>query len=269
LLAGQTPYLWVWRNIIVNLNQGRSAFFGTEPPFWLLGKMMSTWWIAGIAVGPLALLGARRLPILALVACVVLVEHSLIPHKEYRFVLLASSTLVLLAAIGSVDGLDWLANRRGWLRKHLVGVACASWLGLAVTVGIGPGFIENWDSEKIDFTTLALAGNEPGLCGLATYQLPYHPVLSYAFVNRSVQMLMLDGPEAALQAAANRSRFNVVLASRIDGASLPNEYQLRTCYDQTDSEITDQFMCLFVRPGGCAQGTGDFDYQQALQRRGY
>ncbi len=269
LLAGQVPYLWMWRNFTINLTEGRSEFFGTEPPWRYIVFLLENWWFASIAVLPLAVVGARRLPVIAAMAVLVIAIHSAIPHKEYRFILLGANALVLLAAIGSVDAADWLAARFRLAERWRLAGLQAGWFALAVVMALGPVFIENWGRATIHFKTLAMAGAEPGACGIATYQLYYHPALAHAFINRPVQTILLDGPHAAQQAATNQSKFNVVMASRLDGAELPPAYSLKTCYRQIGRPAESQYLCLFVRDGGCEADPGDFDYQTALSRRGH
>jgi hypothetical protein len=269
LIVGQTPYLWVVQNVATNVLESRSAYFGTQPPYWFLENILLTWGAASLLLVPMAILGARRLPILMLVAVVVLVQHSLIPHKEYRFILLGIDTLVLLAAVGSLDVLDWLARKTDGPERWSTGIARVAWCALAVVAAFSPAFSSYWVRGNDIYTMLALAGSEPNLCGLATYEMTNPPHLSYALVNRPVQMVMLDGPLAKMQAAANQAKFNVVLAPRAAAVSLPSAYHTRRCYSQVDDQTANQRMCLYVRPGGCLKGPGDFDYETALRRRGH
>lgn len=269
ILAGQAPYLWMWRNFTINLTEGRSEFFGTEPPWKYIVFLLENWWLASAAVVPLAIVGARRLPTIALMAVLVIAIHSAIPHKEYRFILLGANALVLLAAIGSVDAADWFSARFRISERVSRASLQAAWFVLAVVMSLGPVFVENWGRATIHFQTLAMAGAEPGACGIASYELHYHPALAHAFVNRPIQTVLLDGPHAAQQAAANQSSFNVAIASRLKGAELPPSFRLDTCHRQMGRPPESQYLCVFVRDGGCEPDPGDFDYQTALSRRGY
>ena len=109
--AGAPPLLWLWRNFAINLGENRSASFGTQPPWWFLTQIGTTWHVAMLILLPSLVAGARRFPFVALIALVVIASHSLIPHKEYRFVILAIALAVFLAAIGSVDLWKALAGR--------------------------------------------------------------------------------------------------------------------------------------------------------------
>ena len=39
--------------------------------------------------------------------------HSLIAHKEYRFIILSVSAMILLAGVGTGDAIDWIRRRTG------------------------------------------------------------------------------------------------------------------------------------------------------------
>jgi hypothetical protein len=64
-------------------------------------------------------MGARRYPVLLALALIVFAMHSAIAHKEYRFVLLGTTSLILLAALGSVDILNLLFTRAPFADLHL------------------------------------------------------------------------------------------------------------------------------------------------------
>jgi hypothetical protein len=100
LATGIVPYSWVWKNFAINIGEGRAATYGVSGPFFYLGTIASVWSVAILLLFPLAWAGARRQPALFAAAVVHLLLHSLIGHKEYRFVLFTTSALVLLAAFG-------------------------------------------------------------------------------------------------------------------------------------------------------------------------
>jgi hypothetical protein len=98
MAAGAPPLLWLWRNFAINLGENRSASFGTQPAWWFVTQIGATWHIAMlvllpslVAGAPLSVRGAHRASRDA--------SHSLIPHKEYRFVILA----IALAAFPGGD----------------------------------------------------------------------------------------------------------------------------------------------------------------------
>lgn len=269
-VTGHPPLLWVWRSIAFNVVQGGSDLFGTQPPWWFATFQIRTWGWAALAIVPLALVGARRLPMVMAIALAVYATHSLIPHKEYRFVLLATTALVLLAAIGSVEVWDWTMPRlrRAPGERVSFGVLALGWSALSLAVALTPVFREYWQQGEVPFTALVLAGEEPGLCGFAMVDQPAHPALALSLFNRAVPVLLFDGPEAPDEVRAMARRFNVIEASQLNAPLLPPDYRLQTCWGQGSYAIEDRLQCLYVRPGTCSGTPGDFAYQPAIERRG-
>lgn len=273
LVGGQPPLLWIWRSIEINLTQGRSGQFGTAPPWWLVEQMGLTWGWTALAIVPAFVVGARRYPAPVLAAVSIVALHSAIPHKEVRFILLAEAIVIFVAAVGSVDLLNRASRRarldiKGRTARFTLALLCLVWAAMNAIVGTTLPFAEAWQRGDKLFTTLALAGVQPGICGLATYQGHAHPMLAYSFINRPVQFLLIDGPQAPAIAAANQSHFNVAIAPLLAGRTLPAAYRLVTCYGEGAQPEEERKGCIFVRPGRCTPGAGDFDYNTAMDRRG-
>ncbi len=272
LVTGHPPLVWIWRSIAFNVVQGGSALFGTQPPWWFVTWQLQTWSWAALALVPLMALGARRCPMLFAIALAIYAPHSLIAHKDYRFVILGTTTLVLLAAIGSVEAFAML--ERSAVRRFVphgrraMAVLCLGWLGLDAIVAESDIFAPLWSQGDDAFTTLVIAGEQPGICGLAVYDQPAHPALAMSLFNRKVPALLFDGPEASLEAHALAHRFNVAIAAQLAAPQLPPGYRLVTCWAQEEAEIEDRDQCVFVREGGCSGTAGDFAYQPAIERRG-
>ena len=93
LAMGATPFLWMFRNLHLNLIANRSATFGVSAPHGYLGLLWGLWGLAAIPIVGLAIIGARRYPALMAVAVANFVVHSAIGHKEYRFILLTTALL--------------------------------------------------------------------------------------------------------------------------------------------------------------------------------
>ncbi|WP_428333499.1 mannosyltransferase [Novosphingobium sp.] len=271
LVTGHVPLLWIWRSIAFNVVAGGAAMFGTQPPWWFAQFQIETWYWTALAIVPLVAIGAWRRPMLLAIAVAIYIPHSLIAHKEYRFVILGATTLVLLAAIGSAELCDWLRRRfpraMPGERSTLIVLGIA-WLGLSLAVSLAPTFIMYWGQGDKAFSTLAIAGEQPGVCGLGLYNQPNHPALAISLFNRPVPALLFDGPEAPAQAHAMVSRYNVMIAAQLDRPALPATFHLVECWHQGDLPIDERRQCVFVRSGGCQGDAGDFTYQPAMERRG-
>ena len=269
LAAGQIPYAWVWANFSVNLVQGVSTVFGTEPPWWFLTAILSTWGWTSLLLLPCMVAGARRFPMPMAVALVVIANHSALPHKEYRFVLVAVVLLIFLAAIGSVDLADWLiARMRPWARRlsragHVIALV-AVWGAMSLMVGFGAPFNGFWNSGHSLLGSLILAGQRPELCGLAIYRPPGVPSVAYSALNRPVPILLFAGSKASATLAANQRRFNSILTADQNGRELPGSFKFHQCFTSVDGQKGLRHFCIFTRPGPCSGGGGDFDYNTVL-----
>ncbi len=241
-LAGEPPFHWITQNFSINFLQGRSADFGTSPWYEYLLDLLYYWKFAAGFIIVLAGVGARRFPILMIVAVANIIVHSLIAHKEYRFIFLSSAILVFLAAIGTADALKLTVARRPALTK----LAIAVWL-------MSSGFLALVDPIRSDLrnlapllTSLRIAGNSSSACGLATYGLRNEPAAAYSFYNRETPIYTFKGENAREDFLANSSRFNIVIARRASGSVIGSGYRLDRCADPTGSKL-----CIYRRKGGC------------------
>jgi hypothetical protein len=264
LAAGQPPLGWLLTNFTMNFSENRSGFFGKSPPWWYLQQIGLTWSLGTLLFVPGILLAARRYPLLLAVAVVTLVSHSLIPHKEYRFILLAQVLFIFMAAVGSLDLALAVMPRRP---LRTLGILAGIWFAAAVLTSATTPFVDNWGNGRAVAKSLALAGADPGLCGMATYQVPSHPMMSYALLGRDVPILLIDGPQASTIAADNAARFNMIFAPRAVEHDLPAAYSLVACQFPS-KKPKDQYYCIFKRAGSCHGGAGDLDYNRAITRLG-
>ena len=108
-----TPFQSIWLNLVRNSWQGVSTSMGTEPWDYYIRYLLLTLLPAGPVLIVFAVIGATRLPAVALAAIVTLVVHTLLPHKEFRFVYAATAAVPLLIGAGASALLRDLASRGG------------------------------------------------------------------------------------------------------------------------------------------------------------
>jgi hypothetical protein len=97
-----------------NLVEGQAARWGTAEPWYYLRVLWSSMPAPALALLTLWALGARRAPGLSLLALAFLLVHSLVPHKELRFLFPLLPLLSALAAVG-FDALPEAVPRRAAL----------------------------------------------------------------------------------------------------------------------------------------------------------
>lgn len=257
LAMGAPPFLWIWNAVHANLVENRSAAYGVSPFWGFLTEYWKLWGLAGLLVIGFAALGARRYPLLLAVALTNLAVHSLIPHKEYRFILLTTAILVALAAIGSVD----LLQRR-YASKRAVIVLCAGWLVLSGATAALGAQAKLWGTNTRMIMAWRSAGAQPGLCGVGVYRSRATLMASKALLGRDVPIYQYD--DATAPRALRSRAFNVAITPREHGGELTG-YRFAEC-----GSAKERNYCVYVREGGCATAPGDASdaIQPFLKRAG-
>lgn len=251
MIMGQWPFQWVWTNIQLNVVEGRAARFGVEPPGFYLAAIWDQWHWLSLPIVVLAVAAGRSYQPLLYAAAFNLAFHSIIGHKEYRFIELTSAVLVLLAAIGSVDAWRWLERRQGKAlvaAPALVGLLFI-WAGASAWLGRNKP-LDQWFGERSVGQELAFrAGRDPRVCGVAAMTLEFWQ-LSRAYIGRPMPIVLLDqtgrGGRAKLKAPGGElASVNAVIAPLRSQPLLPG-------YSAVSCKGGDPYTrCLFVRPGGC------------------
>lgn len=257
---GQMPLVWIVRNVVANVVEQRSHAFGVEPPWWYAQVLAWQWLYIGIALVPAVAFGAWRYPMLLWTALAVIAVHSGIGHKEYRFILLGVSLLILLAALGSVDLVDWLARR--WRTVPRPVWLFVAWAGASVQVAATEPFAINWTVGKAPLEVMRTVRDQPGLCGLATYHVRDVPFVSRAVLNRPVPALLINTKAAAELA---EPRYNVVVTPAENVGDLSANYRLVRCITPAQPAFEQRY-CVLVRAGTCTAKPGLLEYNTALRR---
>jgi hypothetical protein len=259
--AGRTPYGWVMVNWTMNIDHGRAAGFGTAGPLAYVAMVLERLGPAGLLVlGGAVFSGARYRP-LVLAAGASLIAHSLIGHKEYRFIWSTLYAALVLAAIASVTLADRVAARRGRTAGPVALVLLGlGWALLSFVTQLHAGGVKAIRYGAAIPLAVLDGTRDPAVCGVA---LPdqWRAHMVPALLDRSVPLSVapqgvMAGTEA-LPAGVNAAANALVFPSLPRGAE---GYQLAGCHD--DGHIR---ACLYRRPGGCTPAP-PWTYQAALLR---
>ena len=243
-LTWGVPFHSLWQNFSINVLEGKAATFGTQPVFWYLLYYANAW-PGFVAVGlGLFLLAARRAPLMLVVPLVILVSHSLIGHKEYRFLYPTLPFLFTLASVGAAE-LFALAARNLSVPQRRWGFAALAfgWLMTSASLGLNDGFRPFFTQHSEGIALFARAGEEPALCGLGIARMSQWDMPGYAGLGRNVPLYLVDPPEAETLS----SGYNLYIYRHADYPGRPQGF--------TDLECLDTY-CLAIRPGTCTPLTG-------------
>ena len=254
-----SPFQSIWKNIHVNFVQSKADIYGVRPLTWYVFEMARR---NGAALIPLALLfglGARRVPLLAGVAAVVVVFHSLIAHKEISFIYAALPPAVIVVGIGSAVLLERIRDelRTPPPSKSLLAAAAMVWFGTVLLTGVAEQpFQQNERTAGLQ----NIWGNlrhKPDLCGLGLYgeNFPWAATAGYTGLRRNIPMYLMHDPKSL---AAAQQGFNYLVAEEKDLPVLEN-YQLERCTWGT---------CLLHVQQACSP-VPEYQINEVMKRDGY
>ena len=247
---GVMPFAWLIANVQQNLLHDRAAEFGVTPAITYL---YSFWMMWSVAIVPLSFAiwqGWRHAPLLLAMAVTNIVFHSLIGHKEYRFIFLSVVLLIIIAALGSADWVQWLRAKRGW--RWALPVVALGWTLLSGTLAATGTMPDNWMRGTGAAYLAAELHSDPALCGLALYDTPFHLLPGrnrlvggsplYAFHPADVAA----GGDLAAAARKAAPAFNRILSRADQASNLPAGFSQRDCAGVGGADT-----CIFARSGGC------------------
>ena len=195
----------------------------------------------------LVLIAARYRTVMMwlLVAAAIIVSHTLIGHKEYRFIFPATACLAVAAALSTADLVEIAAGTVAIGRRAaLIGCAMVLWVATSVALAVSPGFRPAWRLFGDGIGTFFWLSKQPSLCGLWLYDYGWWQVGGYSYLHRHV-------PIYDVQSAPNESTINYIMLRRRSLPSLPGlagSYTVQRCTGGDDPED----LCVAVRPGTCA-----------------
>ncbi|MEO6772128.1 MAG: hypothetical protein ABI467_03790 [Kofleriaceae bacterium] len=243
-----SPFASYVTTIRFNLIEGRSQLFGTSPWWGYLAALARTWQLGGLVVLALALVGARRDRWPLVLAAVILVTHSVIGHKEYRFIVPAIVLVIYSAGLGAAE----LVPR---VRRSVAVLCTVAWcalsFGLALrvdtsmtTLGVqltGSGW--QLDHQRDGLVIMRRAGALEPLCGLGLVEVPWYLTGGYTWFDRHVPMESIFDPGVLARETA-----------ALDALVAPATIAIAPPYTRVGCEGQ---LCLWHRDGPCVAPAHD------------
>jgi hypothetical protein len=247
----QSFVLSVYYNMVTGV---AAAYFGVGSPLYYAGLGWFAWGPVGLLIVPCALWGGRRLPLLLLVAAVIYIVHSVIGHKEERFVSPALPLIMILAGIGSVLAAGWLGRRASSapLRRALLPAVPVGWAIASFLLATAPQRVWYWNHGRGSILAMRAINADPGACGVAVF-----PAFRWFYSGGYTHLrpgLPLYAAGSLGDAGAARA-FNYVITYRPADFS-PLGYVQDRCWDDPADRLgLVEPICLWHRPGLCEPST--------------
>jgi phosphatidylinositol glycan class B len=239
------PFESLWRNVSLNLMYGVEESFGVTPWYDYAVQIVGMWGGLAAIMLALSLIGAVRLPALFLAAAVILLTHSLIGHKEYRFIYPAILIGVILAGIGLArivtligDALMRERLSRPLARGSVVAAAIAIVAAAQIAMSRAPDAQELWSRGAAGLRAAHYVSALQTLCGIGVYLSAMHQYGGYTNFHRAVPLYILRS-DADLAAMA--PGFDTIVYELPEKPA--GDYTLRACFGRT---------CVAQRAGACA-----------------
>jgi hypothetical protein len=189
-----------------NVVEDRADAWGTSPADYYLDTLWTGMPEMALLLGGLALFAVRRAPGLAVACVAFLVLHSIVGHKELRFLMTMTPLLCALAAVGADTITERLHAGLGRLAAHALAlVALVTGLhagGLTFAdVGAHPdrAAASAWDDYGTVNRLLLRARERDDLCALKVEAPHWAWTGGYTYFHRDLRLYRHDAPPRASQ----------------------------------------------------------------------
>jgi GPI mannosyltransferase 3 len=281
LWFGMFPFEWVVVNFLANIVHDIASRYGVSPFYAYMHDYMRYWGYAFIPVFLCMLPAIKFHRGLFWVAVANVCIHSLIGHKEYRFVFLTTAIFILLAAIGSVEIAKWVRQRvavrsPSWALFAVVPL----WIGTSAALASTAPRNDIWNYFNTSMSLVSKAGRLPLTCGFAFEHTEFWTSGAFVTLHRDVPFFL----ERGLGPAARKSGvplhaargYNTIVALETLAPLLPEGYGKVECQPMGIEKTLPIYtpgnarMCVFQRAGPCdARGLERFQTQHIFEEFGY
>ena len=244
------PFASVINNFVANIVDGRSHIYGTSPAGWYAWQFLRHWGGVFALVTVFSIWGARRQPLPLLVAIVIVLAHSAVAHKEYRFIFPAIPLILLSAAIGSADIANKLVSlsTNGSITQFKATLTiCIGWIIASTALATSDVMRPEWSRGRggLEFMSAARSSAH---CGVGLTGTRWWWTGGYSSLNRNIPIHQLD---PGTQAAWNTNSFDAWLAPAVwDGPSKSGFARL-LCENQNAGGVDR--VCYWTRRGPCEE----------------
>jgi hypothetical protein len=235
-LVDKFTWSYPWQSFVLyfvmNVVKGRASTYGTDPWYAYaidLVRLLGLWLL-------FVWHGARKNPFLTAIVLIIVVSHSVLAHKEIRFIYPVVPILLTLGSIGLVE----IFSKSNWFPKlthraifaiSLVVIVLSSFFSLYALRGK--------ERSMGAMRAMGALSRAQNICGVGLYNVPWWSTGGETYLHHNVPLLET---ESAAELEKDSSGVNVLLAP--EGVSgVPPAYAVTKCFNH---------VCVMVRPGECA-----------------
>ncbi len=244
------PFQSIWLNVWLNLVEGRSELFGTRSNLFYAAKMYRHWNWALLPMTFFAVRGMKKLPIVAGVAAIILISHSLIPHKEYRFMYPAIPLIAMLVGAGCAQWLTATNAAGAKAASTRLGFVVAGWAVISLALATTGQFAAFWSTNR----GFLMAARELRLaqdaCGIGV-RVHWAHTEGYTHVHRNIPIYSVRSPQA-LQRLTPAVNYVLQRSDAMEGGT---PFSVLKCWAQDGHH--GPLVCLFRREGSCSVSPAD------------
>jgi hypothetical protein len=242
------PFASMINSIHVNLIENKSSQYGIRDNAWFFWAFFNMWGPVFPLLAILLLCAMRRYVAWIVAALAIIGMHSLIQHKEYRFVYPAFALLALAAAGGSAELIAFARDRlkmRGGSVTLVTGAACGIWATISVSLASADTYRAFWFQSRSYLEAFSYIRRDEGACGILLPESNWGRIGGYAYFHRRVPIYAIAYKPRF--AAGYTDSFNVAVVRRSMTGALGGRFHASACFDSPGAED----VCVIERPGGC------------------
>jgi phosphatidylinositol glycan class B len=203
---------------------------------------------------PLAVIGAIwRARFLGCVALAILIPHTLLQHKEFRFLFPLLPILLTLAGIGMAD-LVAMWNAHLSTQRARTSIVAGALIFVVITSVSLASVYPRWKKARENSLAFEELSRSPALCGVAIVGDSYSwaDYGGYTYLHRSVPIYLVPNKD---QIEKLSQSFNtLVISERLSEPA--GDFVPAKCWGP---------VCLYTRPGTCSPGPAE-EINDALRR---
>ena len=209
-------------------------------------RLLRTWSIGVVPILYFVYRSVRTMPMVAGVAAAVILTHTFVPQKLYRYIYPAIPLIVIQAGLGSAQVAGLVSNFAQSSKRRRLFLWIAGWCLCSGLLAVGPDFRRNWTRNQGIIQAMRELRASDDACGVGLWRITWADSEGYTYLHRDLPLYLLNN-EADFTRL--KGGLNYLLA-RSDRPPPSGEFTRWKCWAHGGD--MGQPVCLYRRPGACS-----------------